>query len=69
MAFAGNGHGGAVRPHAVTESASPPQGREHKWGPSKVGHGEAQCVWCGCTNREAWVLGMICDRAPPEDTP
>lgn len=37
---------------------------EHKWGRSLVGHGEAQCVYCFMTNREAWVLGDHCDRAP-----
>lgn len=39
---------------------------DHKWGPSRVGHGEAQCVWCHCTNREALVLGMECTAAPTD---
>ena len=41
---------------------------QHQWGPSRVGHGEVQCIWCGCTNREAlFALGMKCDRAPVEE--
>ena len=32
----------------------------HQWGSSKVGHGESQCLRCGITNREAWVLGDKC---------
>ena len=32
----------------------------HVWGPSYVGHGEAQCVRCLMTNREAQVLGPYC---------
>lgn len=33
---------------------------KHEWGPSKVGHGEFQCIHCLMTNREAWVLGETC---------
>lgn len=41
----------------------------HEWGPSRVGHGEAQCLHCLCTNREAWVLGDECpDRRPPKNS-
>lgn len=40
--------------------ASAPAPRKHEWGPSRVGHGEAQCVRCQMTNREAWVLGEFC---------
>jgi hypothetical protein len=36
------------------------QRRRHEWGPSRVGHGEAQCIHCLMTNREAWVLGDFC---------
>jgi hypothetical protein len=39
--------------------AQPPR-RKHEWGPSRVGHGEVQCVHCLMTNREAWVLGEYC---------
>ena len=28
----------------------------HEYGPSTVGHGEAQCIWCLGTNRENAVL-------------
>lgn len=36
---------------------------KHEWGPSRVGHGEAQCIHCLCTNREAaYVLGDECPR-------
>jgi hypothetical protein len=37
-----------------------PVQKMHEWGPSRVGHGEAQCVHCLITNREAWVLGPYC---------
>lgn len=30
--------------------------RRHQWGPSRVGHGEQQCVHCLITNREAAVI-------------
>lgn len=33
--------------------------RRHVWGPSRVGHGEAQCQFCLITNREAAVIGRI----------
>ena len=36
------------------------QRQKHEWGPSRVGHGEAQCIHCLVTNREAWVLGEFC---------
>ena len=38
--------------------------RKHEWGPSRVGHGEAQCIHCLMTNREAWVLGPYCIEEP-----
>jgi hypothetical protein len=28
----------------------------HEYGPSNVGHGEAQCIWCYGTNRENAVI-------------
>lgn len=41
--------------------AEPKPRRKHEWGPSRVGHGEAQCVHCLCTNREAqYALGPYC---------
>jgi hypothetical protein len=33
---------------------------KHEWGPSRVGHGDAQCTRCMMTNREAWILGPYC---------
>jgi hypothetical protein len=44
------------------EGATPPVRPRHVWGPSRVGHGEMQCVRCLMTNREAWVLGEVCIR-------
>ena len=46
-------------PCACAETLSSPR-RRHEWGPSRVGHGEAQCVHCLATNREARVLGPYC---------
>jgi len=37
-----------------------PVPRKHVWGPSRVNHGEAQCIHCQMTNREAWVFGECC---------
>jgi hypothetical protein len=34
--------------------------QKHEWGPSRLNHGEAQCIHCFMTNREAWVLGEYC---------
>lgn len=36
----------------------PPAGTEvpHKYGPSNVGHGETQCVYCYGTNRENAII-------------
>ena len=31
----------------------------HDWQPSRLGHGEAMCVKCYSTNREAAVLGIL----------
>jgi hypothetical protein len=45
-------HGQIIPPAIAT-----PERREHEWGRSRVGHGEAQCVHCHITNREAAVLG------------
>lgn len=42
------------------EIVPPKPRRKHEWGPSRVGHGEAQCIHCLMTNREAWVLGEFC---------
>jgi hypothetical protein len=28
----------------------------HEYGPSRVGHGEAQCKWCLGTNRENAII-------------
>jgi hypothetical protein len=42
------------------EIPEPKPPRQHEWGPSRVGHGEAQCIHCFMTNREAWVLGPYC---------
>lgn len=44
------------------QEVSPPQPRRHTWGPSHLGHGDAQCTHCLMTNREAWVLGPFCIR-------
>lgn len=33
---------------------------KHEWGPSRLSHGETQCIHCLMTNREAWVLGDEC---------
>jgi len=30
--------------------------RRHEWAPSRVGHGEAQCIRCLITNREAMAI-------------
>lgn len=40
-------------PPTKTELSGP---RRHTWGPSRVGHGEAQCTHCLITNREALVI-------------
>lgn len=40
-----------------------PARRKHQWGPTRLNHGEAQCVFCLMTNREAWVLGEFCNNA------
>lgn len=33
----------------------------HEWGPSRLNHGEQQCIHCHCTNREAALaLGPVC---------
>jgi hypothetical protein len=32
---------------------------QHDWGPSMVGHGDAQCRRCFVTNREAMAIGML----------
>ncbi len=49
---------------ARSPAALPPvERRRHVWGPSRVGHGETQCVHCLCTNREAWILGEFCINA------
>lgn len=40
--------------------ASSMQLRKHEWGPSRVGHGEQQCIHCLMTNREAMALGEFC---------
>jgi hypothetical protein len=40
--------------------SQPAPRRQHVWGPSRVNHGEAQCIYCLMTNREAWVLGPYC---------
>lgn len=39
-----------------TAKAKPRQ--RHAWGPSRVGHGEAQCTRCRMTNREAIALAQ-----------
>jgi hypothetical protein len=45
-------------------AAKPKPRRKHEWGPSFVNHGEAQCIHCLCTNREAaYAIGPYC----PED--
>lgn len=54
----------AAFPHCGCEveylSAEMPMRRRHEWALSRVGHGEAQCIHCLMTNREAWVLGEFC---------
>ncbi|NLS27966.1 hypothetical protein S2M10_29680 [Sphingomonas sp. S2M10] len=37
----------------------------HKMGPSRVNHGNAQCVYCHATDLEiALALGPVCPNAP-----
>lgn len=49
----------------VKQRAKP---RPHVWGPSNLGHGEAMCVNCFITNREAAVLGQL-HICTPKDLP
>lgn len=45
---------------AIEKPPAPPQ-LKHVWGPSRLDHGDAQCVHCSCTDREArFALGPIC---------
>lgn len=40
----------------------------HEYGPSHVGHGEAQCKWCYGTNRENAILAPNnCDARATKD--
>lgn len=36
----------------------------HEYGPSTVGHGEAQCKWCHGTNRENAILSPAANVEP-----
>lgn len=48
----------AVARLLAAEVAQTQNPRRHAWGPSRVGHGEAQCTRCRITNREAIALGQ-----------
>jgi len=64
-----NGPGDCME--AALKAAAPfMQAKQHKWVPSRLGHGESMCEYCCITNREAAVLGLMnkCTSAPDVPT-
>ena len=47
---------------------TPEQAVPHEYGPSRVGHGDAQCKWCLGTNRENAIISPNhCDQRKRKD--